>query len=167
MKLIESKISKTVKKLALDYYDELTLRHINQVASYFIEGSELWIVAMLHDICEDTDLTLRELKAKLPPEYRYLVLAVDSISRKKEDTYFYYIENLVGFALVVKAADLYVNRIVNEKSLSLSLQKRYDKAIAIIGNRLVKIYPKTWFKLLKKTDIKDEFYTVLNYFEKF
>jgi (p)ppGpp synthase/HD superfamily hydrolase len=35
--------------------------HLETVASHFLEGSYLWQVAWLHDIVEDTDITLNNL----------------------------------------------------------------------------------------------------------
>ena len=69
--------------------------------------TELYITAVLHDVVEDTDVTIEELER----EFGYSVARdVQSLSRVKDETYFSFIQRLVDygsiFALFVKLADL-------------------------------------------------------------
>jgi (p)ppGpp synthase/HD superfamily hydrolase len=64
------------------------------------------VVAVLHDVVEDTDVELRDLvSAGYPPE---IVLAVDALSRRADESYDEYIERVAAneIACRVKAADL-------------------------------------------------------------
>jgi len=77
-----------------------------------LEGQEkdVLIVAVLHDIVEDTDATLSDLKSR--GFNQKIIDAIDAITRRKEETYSNYIlrckENKI--AKIVKLADLEDNR---------------------------------------------------------
>ena len=64
------------------------------------------VVALLHDVVEDTDVTLEALKGEFGPGR--ICSAIDAITRRKGETYREYIVRLSGnkLARIVKLADL-------------------------------------------------------------
>lgn len=91
------------------------------------------ITALLHDVVEDSSISLEELKAF--GFNKQIIEAVNLLTRKKDTDYFDYIKALKNnpLALKVKLADLKHNS--DEERLALlgergqSLSKRYNKAI--------------------------------------
>lgn len=72
----------------------------------FVSGDDEKIVAVLHDVVEDTDLTLDDLK-----EFGFddvIVDAVDAVTKRKGEDYFDYIARVKEnpIAIEVKLADL-------------------------------------------------------------
>ncbi len=93
-------------------------------------------VALLHDVVEDTEVTLEELEtAGFPKE---VVEAVGLMTRDKETNYLDYVRRLKSnpIAKKVKLLDLAHNtdptRLVEDKEKSASLLDRYAKAKAIL-----------------------------------
>ena len=102
------------------------------------ETDEERIVAVLHDTLEDTELTIEYLKEEDFPEY--IIEAIDTITRKENESYFEYIERVKEneLALKVKLLDLEDN--LDESRLSKiednnSLKERYIKAKKILEER--------------------------------
>lgn len=100
--------------------------HPIRVALHFPPGYRR-IVALLHDLVEDTEVTLEFLiECGFPPE---VIEAVKSLTRLDTETYAAYIERVAANEIGkdVKLADLYDN----ERPPTLpSLTKRYSKAKA-------------------------------------
>jgi (p)ppGpp synthase/HD superfamily hydrolase len=96
------------------------------------------IVAVLHDAVEDTDLELHHLVDDgYPPE---IVVAVDSLTHRSDESYDEYIERVAGnqIARRVKLADLREN-LANNRRLPTSPGNaeriaRYERALARLGN---------------------------------
>lgn len=89
-------------------------------------------VALLHDIVEDTPMTLDELRAAdYPPE---VVEAIDALSRRESERYMDYVDRLKKNPLAkkVKLADLAHNsdqtRIPNPTEKVRNMWKRYERA---------------------------------------
>ena len=112
-------------------YDDETpsMTHIEGVASAF-EDEHLKTIAYLHDIVEDTDVTIEEIRERFGED---VSRAVDAITRRKGEQYFDYIHRLKKHpeATQVKLADLHYN--INEKTKP-SLAKRNRKAIRLLTN---------------------------------
>lgn len=71
-----------------------------------VAGDELAVVAAwLHDVVEDTDVTLADLERTFPPE---VIVAVDALTRRSGETPADYYARVrqVPLALTVKLADL-------------------------------------------------------------
>ena len=91
------------------------------------------VAALLHDVVEDTAVTLDEIRKKFSDE---VADAVDAVSRRKDETYFEFVarakKHPVGAK--VKMADLKDHlRPGHELYIPESLIKRYHKAIAMMG----------------------------------
>lgn len=96
------------------------------------ETDEERIVALLHDIIEDTDYTLAELRKTFGDE---IANAVIHISRGCNENYFSYIERLSQnlLATAVKKIDLMDNLDASRGIIPESLQFRYIKALSILN----------------------------------
>lgn len=107
------------------------IKHPLAVAA-LVRGRTLKTIALLHDVVEDTDVTLEQL-AKLFPAN--VVAAVDAISRREGERYFDYVCrcNRNRLAKVVKLADLAHNTSADRRFAGdEGLLKRSLKAVAIL-----------------------------------
>jgi len=86
------------------------------------------LVALLHDVVEDTEATLADLEVE-----PHVLAAVAAITRDPAETYFAYIERvrLVPLARLVKLADL-EDHLGQVATLRPSLKKRYLKALELL-----------------------------------
>ena len=94
------------------------------------------IIAILHDVVEDTPITLKDLEeAGYPPE---VISGVDALSRRADETYGQFIErvNLNPIARRIKLADLEDNmdirRLANLNNRDLERLHRYQQAWQIL-----------------------------------
>lgn len=103
-----------------------------------VEGYNEKIVALLHDIVEDTDVTVSDLKnLKFSKE---VIEAVDVITKKKDQEYFSYLKLIKGnsTAKKVKIEDLKHNsdlkrlRFVTQKDMERVI--KYKKAIDYLSS---------------------------------
>ncbi len=95
------------------------------------------IVAILHDVIEDSDHTLADLRsAGFPAE---IVSAVDLLTHREEDSYEDYVRKIRGHTLArcVKIGDLHDNmhieRLPNPDDKDLERLLKYKKALAILN----------------------------------
>ncbi|MHA1138384.1 MAG: DUF5754 family protein [Candidatus Thorarchaeota archaeon] len=111
------------------YGDKPYMTHVEDVVSGF-EDAELREIAYLHDVVEDSDVTIEEIHERFGEK---VGRAVDALTRRKE-TYFDYIRRVKEnpAATKVKLADLNANLKNNPNE---SLEKRYRKAIAMLTNQ--------------------------------
>ncbi len=102
------------------------------VASHFI-SERYRIVAILHDTIEDTDLTLDDLRSKGLDEE--LVVAVDILTHKKDQTYLDYILscNYNDMIRKIKIADLKHN--LSDSPTSKCAEDRYIMALYILDEK--------------------------------
>lgn len=108
------------------------------------ETEHLLIIALLHDVVEDTDVTSEELMEEFGLSIAFQVEMLTHI-----DTYSYleYILNLKTLAsMIVKIADLRFNRAESEKEYAAKSNNRKKQMIAkyqmaeyIVGNNLEKL----------------------------
>ena len=88
------------------------------------------ITAIYHDIFEDSDMTYEEF-GYMPNIWTSIL----QLTRKKEDTYFEYINNITEpIALKVKEMDLN-DHLYYKDDINSSLIKRYEKALKIIESK--------------------------------
>ena len=93
------------------------------------------VVAVLHDVVEDSEITLQDVRVAFSDE---VADAVDAVTRRDDETYMESIERakLHPVGRVVKLADLADHlRVGHEKQIPESLIKRYHKALALMGKR--------------------------------
>ena len=121
-----------VDKAGEDY-----IKHPEKVAS-FVNSDEEKAVAYLHDVIEDTELTLEDLR-----EYGFseeVLEAVDVITKKKGQDYQTYLNSVKEnkLARVVKLADLRHNsdltRLINITEKDIERKEKYQKAIDFLNS---------------------------------
>ena len=95
-------------------------------------------VALLHDVVEDTSVTMSDLEGQFPRE---VIASLRLLTREKGTDYFDYIQKIKAdpVATAVKIADLKHNADLSRFSVSLRTQavleraERYKKALAILS----------------------------------
>ena len=111
------------------------IEHPKYVASLVDTDYEV-VTALLHDVIEDTDVTIDYLiEQGMPPE---VVIAIDVLTKKQNIDYFDYLENVKrnSIARNVKYADLThnsdISRLVNPTKEDYERIKKYNKAMAYL-----------------------------------
>ena len=121
-----------VDKAGEDY-----IKHPEKVAS-FVETDEEKAVAYLHDVIEDTELTLEDLS-----EYGFskeVIEAVDIITKKRGEDYQSYLNSVKKnkLARAVKLADLRHNsdltRLIKVTEKDIKRKEKYQKAIDFLNS---------------------------------
>ena len=133
MKQSQSKKAYEIAKKAhlgqIDKAGEDYIKHPEKVAS-FVSSDEEKAVAYLHDVIEDTELTLEDLR-----EYGFseeVLKAVDVITKKKGQDYQTYLNSAKEnkLARVVKLADLRHNsdltRLINITEKDVERREKYQ-----------------------------------------
>ncbi len=119
-----------VDKSGVDY-----INHPRTVASFVKEPKEI-IVALLHDIIEDTDVTDKEIKQIFGAE---ICEAVVTMTHLENEDYFDYINRVKTNPLstTVKIADLKHNmdlsRLTHITEKDLKRREKYQKALDILN----------------------------------
>ena len=98
-----------------------------------VDRDSILIVGVLHDVIEDTEVTLADIGSEITEEE---FNALDSISRRDRENYWDYIERVKGneIATIVKLADLRHNSnldrllLVERPGSIIKMQERYAKA---------------------------------------
>ena len=94
-------------------------------------GKDYMMVALLHDILEDTEVTYEDLSKALSYD---IVDDIFTLTRKSNQTYFEYIDKITKStkrAKIVKYYDI-LDHLHNKTTLKPSLEKRYLKAKEIL-----------------------------------
>lgn len=119
----EIKVANIIAKTALDADTYAhTLRVVTRVSN------EVAVVAYLHDVVEDSEVTLADLR-DLGFD-GWVVHAVETLTRRDSETYAEYIRRVAGseIAKTVKLADLR-DHLAEVDTLKPSLKERYVKAM--------------------------------------
>ena len=91
-------------------------------------GKDYMMVALLHDIIEDTEVTYEDLSNTLLP-YN-IINNIFTLTRKSDETYFEYIDRITKSTkcvIIIKYYDI-LDHLNNKETLKPSLEKRYLKA---------------------------------------
>jgi len=108
------------------------IQHPIRVAA-LVEGEDAKVVAMLHDVVEDSDVSLGDLAKVFPA---HIVAAVDAVSRRAHESYFEFVARaaLDPLGKVVKHADVLDHLGPgHEQAIPASLIKRYRKALVLLS----------------------------------
>lgn len=106
--------------------------------AFNMKDEETCIVALLHDIVEDTSCTFEELETMFSEE---IVDAIKLMTHNPEEDYFSYIERISmnRIASLVKISDLKHNsdesRLNNITEKDINRIKKYRKALEILLNK--------------------------------
>ena len=112
-----------------DRNNEIYIMHPLRIM-FQMESYEEKIVAILHDVVEDTECSMEYLAEKVSSAE--IVQALEAISRRENEEYFVYIHRVKQNSLAksVKIKDLMDN--LSRKGASVSLRHRYYKALEIL-----------------------------------
>ena len=94
-------------------------------------GKDYMMVALLHDILEDTEVTYEDLSKVLSYD---IIDDIFTLTRKSNQTYFEYIDRITRStkrAKIVKYYDI-LDHLHNKATLKPTLEKRYLKAKQIL-----------------------------------
>jgi (p)ppGpp synthase/HD superfamily hydrolase len=96
-----------------------------------VGGGKAKAVAFLHDVLEDTSVTVSDLAAAEIDEA--VIEAVKAITRRDDETYAAFIDRVAHneLARVVKLADL-ADNLKDLPEERVSLRRRYERAVAIL-----------------------------------
>ena len=131
------KIAKKAHLGQVDKAGEDYIKHPEKVAS-FVKTDEEKAVAYLHDVIEDTELTLKDLS-----EYGFskeVIEAVDIITKKRGEDYQSYLNSVKKnkLARAVKLADLRHNsdltRLAKVTEKDIKRKEKYQKAIDFLNS---------------------------------
>ena len=131
------KIAKKAHLGQVDKAGEDYIKHPEKVAS-FVKTDEEKAVAYLHDVIEDTELTLEDLG-----EYSFskeVIEAVDIITKKRGEDYQSYLNSVKKnkLARAVKLADLRHNsdltRLTKVTEKDIKRKEKYQKAIDFLNS---------------------------------
>lgn len=131
------KIAKKAHLGQVDKAGEDYIKHPEKVAS-FVKTDEEKAVAYLHDVIEDTELTLEDLY-----EYDFskeVIEAVDIITKKRGEDYQSYLNSVKNnkLARAVKLADLRHNsdltRLTKVTEKDIKRKEKYQKAIDFLNS---------------------------------
>lgn len=142
MKYLEKaiKIAIEAHKNQVDLSGEPYIEHIYRVALSVNGGKDERIVAFLHDVVEDSDMTINDLRAAGFEER--IIEAVDILTKREGQPYDSYIDRISTnkIAIAVKVADLKDNmNITRLKSLNdkhIARIKKYHTAYSKLSNLL-------------------------------
>lgn len=122
-----------VDKAGVEY-----INHPLAVAAFVEENISAIIVALLHDVAEDTSLTVADLKEKIPLTDEE-AQALELLTHDKKIPYLEYIAAIKAndLARIVKAADLKHNsdlsRIKNPTPKDFARVEKYQAALKLVG----------------------------------
>jgi len=104
-----------------------------------VKGRAAKTVALLHDVCEDSDITLDDLKAQgFPPR---IIAAVDAVTKRKNERYRHYLMRVKSnrLATKVKIADARhnsdVTRIAGYTAADEARSMRYKNTIVFLKTK--------------------------------
>ncbi len=104
--------------------------HPIRIAEAVSDDPDARVVAILHDVVEDSDISLDDLRREFPA---HIVAAVDAVSRREDEIYREFIERaaLDPLARRVKLADIedHLRDLPAERA---SLRKRYERAKSVL-----------------------------------
>lgn len=130
-----------IENLCRIHYEYKTWVHTQRVASIalnnpmaeYINKDILNIVALCHDLLEDTDIDIFELRASLPESIsNTCIVAIQLLTKNKDEDYTDYIRLIRDsnniYAYIVKLADM-KDHLIQKKTLTDKKRKKYFKAI--------------------------------------
>ena len=100
-----------------------------------MDTEEECVTALLHDVAEDTDITLDELAEEFPKE---VIDALRLLTRRDDEDYMEYVEKIKAnpIAVKVKKADLRHNsdrtRLENPALRDIERWEKYKRALAVL-----------------------------------
>lgn len=116
--------------------DKETLEHTERIHASLVDDGftdiHIQMVALLHDVVEDSDVTVEDIREKYGCE---VAKSVKAITRQESETYYEYIRRVRedSVARIVKIYDIIDNLMGRESPPRRGLQKRYRRALVDLG----------------------------------
>lgn len=130
-----------VLKFCCEKYEVKTYLHCIRVANYAIENpilyteenkENIYILAMFHDLLEDTDTTYEELVNVSGMSEEFLRSQLGALTKNKNESYIDYIKRLkesgYRWAYIVKLADM-KDHLMQKETLTDKLKEKYWEAL--------------------------------------
>lgn len=131
-----------VLKFCCERYDVQTYLHCVRVANYAIENptlyieeekEDIYILAMFHDLLEDTDVTYEKLIEISGMSEEFLKAQLGVLTKDKNESYIDYIKRLkesgYRWAYIVKLADM-KDHLTQKETLTDKLKEKYWEALS-------------------------------------
>lgn len=138
-----------ITEICVRNYSEQTFKHCLRVANYVIDNPCLqsddekefaFIIALCHDLLEDTNVTVEEITSIIGYDEDFINFIMDSLTKKKDETYIDYIKRLKlnmhinksycysYIPYVVKLADM-KDHLTQTETLTDKLKEKYWEAL--------------------------------------
>ena len=140
MKSYYKTITKVVS-LCVRYYEPRTFEHCLRVANYAVENNCLttdeqrqtaFIVAMCHDLLEDTEVSIEEICEATGFVEGFMREVLGALTKEKDETYIEYINRLKQsyskYTYIVKLADM-KDHLMQKDTLTEKLKHKYWEAL--------------------------------------
>lgn len=101
------------------------------------EDFKMKTIAILHDVIEDTDLTIEDLKKKMPPTHLFIYpeifTVIELLTKGKNEDYIDYIKRLSvdEMAVKIKIADI-MDNLTDSNKVSEESYIKYMRALDIL-----------------------------------
>ena len=127
-------------KLCYENYDEKTMAHVLRVADYALQScllsqchvGDLYITAICHDLLEDTNVSLENIKDIIGPNNIKILDALSLLTKPKDMNYIEYIKKIKEskniLAYCVKLSDM-KDHLTQTETLTEKLKEKYWNAI--------------------------------------
>lgn len=136
-----SKQIRQVIELCMNNYKEKTFLHCQRVANYAMqnvclaseeERETAYIIAMCHDLLEDTDVNVDKISEASGYPRMFLENVLGALTKKPEETYVDYIKRLKAnksiYPYIIKLADM-KDHLTQKETLSDRLKEKYWNAL--------------------------------------
>ncbi len=127
--------------------NEPYLLHVHRVSIRTLNTKIFWekeeeqkyeAVAWLHDIIEDTEMTIAELRNHFPDEIVQAVIAITKVQGESNEDYYHRVK-MNPIALSVKIADLHDNfgrnYLIEDEAKRLRMAHKYSLGISILTSK--------------------------------
>lgn len=133
---------KSTISLCSKYYTDKTFKHCVRVAKYAYENpmvvdsdivrNAIYLIALCHDLLEDTDVTIEEIKDATCLDEKLVVDTMNLLTKRDNETYVEYIKKLRNSknpcAYIVKIADM-KDHLQQTETLTDILKEKYWEAL--------------------------------------
>lgn len=129
-----------VTELCSNNYDQKTFNHCLRVANYVVnnvclkndeEREIAFIIALCHDLLEDTDVTIKDIVIATGYSEGFLSNVLGALTKNKEESYVDYIKRLKSnksiYPYIIKLADM-KDHLSQSETLTDKLKNKYWEA---------------------------------------
>lgn len=135
------KLITKITELCADNYEPKTFNHCLRVANYVVdnvclksdeEKETAFILAMCHDLLEDTDVSVKDISEITDYAECFVDNVLGALTKEKSETYIEYIKRLKTnksvYPYIIKLADM-KDRLTQTETLTDKLKEKYWEAL--------------------------------------